>query len=327
MKRAAAVTLLTAALLAAGSPRALADPPGPTDYRTSIVGFDPPVDGIRAEIVGGDSFVVLTVDPGLTVDVVGYQGEPYLRFGADGTVERNERSPTSYLNEDRYADVDIPPDADPAAVPEWATVARDGSYAWHDHRTHWMNDARPPGRSPGDVILEGVVPLVVDGSEVDLSVESIWEESPSPLPVAAGILLGAAAAFLAVRARRTAVGVAGAAALGTALGGWAYLSVPAETEPSSTMWLIPLTAFGLAILAVIVERRGTPSVARVATIAAAGELAAWAVTRWDWLWRAVIPTDLPFWLDRLGTAAALSGAIVVIAALLATWSRPGPARA
>ena len=101
-------------------------------------------DTIDVRIVGGDSFVLLTADPGTDVVVLGYDNEPYLHFRADGVVEENRRSPTVYQNRSRYGSDDAPADADPTAAPEWQQVASGGSYAWHDHRAHWM--LRSPAR-------------------------------------------------------------------------------------------------------------------------------------------------------------------------------------
>ena len=56
-------------------------------------------------------------------------------------------------------------------------------------------------------------------------------------------------------------------------------------------------------------------------LGAAVVLAAWGIGRWEWLWRAVLPTSGPFWVDRLATVtAALGGAgaaIEVVRARLA----------
>jgi hypothetical protein len=323
IRRAAVVSAWAAALLLAPASPALADPAGPTDYRSEVIAVDPAVPGLHAEAIGGDSFLVLTVDPGLTVEVVGYRGEPYLRFLPDGTVERNERSPSAYLNEDRYAEVEIPEGATPDAEPSWVVVATDGSYAWHDHRTHWMNEARPPGRSQGDQILEGVVPLIVNGEEVDVTVISVWEPAPSPLRVALGGIAGIAAVAVAVRFRRLGPAALGLAAAALVIGLWAFGSVPAETRPSPLMWAVPAAGLVVAVVAVVAARR-PGSLASTAVLLAAAELAVWAMLRWEWLWRAVIPTSLPFWVDRLGTAAVLTGGLGLAAAAARRMSRPGP---
>ena len=181
---------------------AAADPAGPTDYLSEVVEIDPDSGGFEIEVIGGDSFVLLTVAEGVAVDVVGYSGEPYLRFLSDGTVEENRLAPSKYLNDDRYARDEVPEHADARAAPDWVVVARDGSYAWHDHRTHWMNEVPPPGRGPGDRVAEGVVPLLVDGAEVDISVVSVWQPPPSLWPVTGGFTTGLLLAGLALVRRR-----------------------------------------------------------------------------------------------------------------------------
>jgi hypothetical protein len=317
------VTAGVAALLVVPASPALADAAGPTDYQTRLVSIDPQVAGVRITVIGGDSFVGLAVDPGLTVEVIGYRGEPFLRFSPDGMVERNERSPSTYLSEDRYADVDLPPEADPDAEPIWEVVATDGSYAWHDHRTHWMNEARPPGREPGDLILEGVVPLVVDGTEVDVTMDSVWEPRPSVFPVVLGGVAGAVLAAAGIRTRRFVLPAVGLAAIALALGLGAFGSVPAETGPSPIMWVVPGLGLALLVVAGSAARR-SPSLAATLVVVVAAELVVWGVVRWDWLWAAVIPTSLPFWLDRLGTAAVLAGSLGVGAA--AVWGTLRPDR-
>jgi hypothetical protein len=48
------------------------------------------------------------------------------------------------LNEERFGSVDLPNEADPNAVPDWAKIAAEPSYEWHDHRIHWMSPVDPP---------------------------------------------------------------------------------------------------------------------------------------------------------------------------------------
>ena len=122
---------------------AAADAARPGDVRSQVTAVTPASAGIHAEVLGGDSFLHLRVDPGTQVVVIGYQDEPYLRVEADGTVQVNDRSPARWLNEQRLADVPVPPTADPTAPPAWRTIGHGGSVSWHDHRTHWMATTKP----------------------------------------------------------------------------------------------------------------------------------------------------------------------------------------
>lgn len=297
---------------------AAADPPGPTDYLSEVAEIDPEVAGISIEIVGGDSFVVLTVEPGVTVDVVGYSGEPYLRFLPDGTVEENLLSPSKYQNEDRYGAVAIPDDADASAAPEWVVVADDGSYAWHDHRTHWMASIKPPGKGPGDQVAEGVVPLFVDGVEVDVTVASVWQQPPSAAPLVLGLVVGFLAAAGALRKRGTITNtvIIVAAAGATVTGMVAFFSTPSETGPPRSLWLLPATALVVGLAAQVRSSTLTTASFRTLQLLAVLELLVWGSLHWSWLWAAVLPTRLPFWVDRFVAAGALPAAAGAAVAVL-----------
>ncbi len=305
---------------------AAADPPGPTDYMNDVTEVSPDVAGFAVEIIGGDSFVLLTVDPGVTVEVVGYQGEPYLRFLEDGIVEENQHSPSTYLNEERFAAVDLPAEADVDAAPDWKVVGTDGSYAWHDHRTHWMNPEPPPGRAPGDQIVEGVVPLVVDGVEVGVTVVSVWQQPPSSVPVALGFTLGLLIAFGLLRRRDSVLApsllVLGLAA--TLVGAVAYLSVPTETSPPWSLWVFPVTGVLVALVVLALGNRGgmVERQRQTLLLVAAVELVGWGISHWGWLWPSILPTSLPFWVDRFVASTVLVSAIGAAAAVIAATAAP-----
>jgi hypothetical protein len=189
----ALVALVTALVAGTASPAA-ADPARPTDYESRIDAITPDVDTISARIVGGDAFIELTADPGTEVTVLGYDGEPYLQFLDDGTVQENTRSAATYLNDSRYGrpeEVDVPADISPEDEPVWRTVATGGTYAWHDHRVHWMSPDRPPDVEPGDIIQTQDVDLVVDGEPVAITVSVLLAEPISPLPWLALVLVAA----------------------------------------------------------------------------------------------------------------------------------------
>lgn len=92
--------IATAIVVIAVANPAGADPPRPTDYRSQVLGVSPPTDAISIQVVGGDSFLELTVHHG-EVFVLGYRGEPYLWFAQGGSVFENQRSPATVLNADR----------------------------------------------------------------------------------------------------------------------------------------------------------------------------------------------------------------------------------
>ncbi len=310
--------LVAMALVLTASDPVSADPAGPTNYRTDVTEVRPPTATIEVEMIGGDSFVELSVRPGTSVEVIGYRGEPYLRFDADGAVRRNENAPTRWLNDDRYAAVDVPASAGADATPDWRTVGNGGHYAWHDHRTHWMNPADPPGVSPGDTVLEAVIPLAVDGEPVEVHVRSIRLEAPSPVPAALGLALTAFGIVAGVR-RRDRVGATATilvvwALAATVVGVTAVRSVPAETGPSILLWA-PALISAVAGAAHFVVRSMAPDRGLLASILLGFgglELSAWGVIRRDALTHALIPSRVPAGVDRAVIAGSILVGVVVV---------------
>lgn len=287
-----------------------ADPAGPTDYLSEVLSVDPATPTIHVDIVGGDSFVELSVDPGIEVIVLGYEAEPYLRFRADGGVDENRRAPTTYLNVNRFATATAPASADPAAEPEWVAVGSGGRYAWHDHRAHWMSTSSPPANARGDRVAEGVIPLTVAGTDVSVRVASVWQPVPSRAPVTAGAVMAGFCVLIAWSSRRRtawALVVISTAAAG--IGAWQYLSLPAETGPSPMWWALPAVAGACSLLSLVLGRN---LVSTGLVLLAGVELAVWTWLRRNNMFRAVLPTNAPFWLDRGVTAAAGVAAAVGI---------------
>jgi hypothetical protein len=315
--------------LGGGTP-ALADPAGPTDYRSEIVTVDPPTPSIEVGIVGGDSFVELTVAPGTEVVVLGYQGEDNLWFRADGTVWENRNSPSAYLNEDRLGGGEIPANAFAGAEPDWRQVAADGNYAWHDHRAHWMQEARPFGLGPGDQIWESVIPLVVDGADVGVTVISTWEPAPSPVPAVAGVVAGLAlgvAAWFLRRSKAALVVAVPPVVLAVVAGVWQFRSLPPETGPPIVWWVLPAIAVASLAVGIAAAWRSSTFVADAALLLVGVELAIWGFVKRDGLTAAIIPTDAPQALDRFATTLALtSGAAFTAVALVTLFATSHQAR-
>lgn len=294
---------------------ALADPPGPTDYRSEIVAIEPSTPAVEAGIVGGDSFFELTAAPGAQVIVIGYQGEDMLWFRPDGTVWENRNSPSTYLNADRLGGGGIPANASADAAPDWEQVASDGNWSWHDHRAHWMQTARPFGLAPGDQILESVIPLVVDDVPVEVTVISVWQPAPSPVPAMFGVLAGivtAVGAWFLYRSRMPAL-LAAIPAVSVALvaGVWQFVSLPPETGPRPIWWVLPAIAVASLAIGLIADRRSARFVADAALLILGVELAVWGYVKRDGLSAALVPTDAPGWLDRFATSMALTAGITL----------------
>ena len=323
--RLAGGALSALAALTIGARPAAADPPRPTDYRSTVTAVDPDADGVDVRVVGGDAFLELEVAEGHEVVVQGYDEEPYLRFLADGTVERNRLSEATYLNEDRQGAVAIPAEADNAAEPDWEAVADGGTYAWHDHRIHWMGGTAPPGAEPGTVVQAWTVDMAVDGSPVVVSGELVMAEDVSPLPWIALGLAGAAlvVVLVVVVGRRhsgatpvVAGGAVAVAALGALVAGWGeYTVAPSGAGANPLLVGIPLVGLVGAVAGLVLRRRTAGPTLILAAVAA---VIGWGLLRVEVLWTPVLPTDLPAALDRALTALALG--LSVAAAGLIVWS-------
>jgi uncharacterized membrane protein (UPF0136 family) len=304
--------LVILALILAFATPASADPPGPTDFETVVTSIAPSTEAFEIEIIGGDSFVLLRHLDDSVVEVRGYNGEAYLRFLPGGIVEQNRLSPATYLNEERFGDF-IPDFADAQAPPEWEQVDDDGSYAWHDHRAHLMTDP-PINRGPGDQVTDQVIPVLVDGEEVDIAVASTWQTAPSSVPFAVGALAGMLATFAAWRRRSiTSALLAIGGVIALVLGAVQYLSVPTETGPSLTLIALPLIALSVAIAASATRDR--PATELPLAIGSATALIVFAALRLPDARKAILPTDLSMPLDRgLSAFVAVLGVGCVFAA-------------
>jgi hypothetical protein len=165
---------------------------GNPNFRSEVSGAPP---GVDASVLNFDDTLELDVREGTEVTVLGYEDEPYLRFLADGTVLVNERSPAAYLNDDRYADVEVPGDADPDAAPRWQEAAAQGRYGWHDHRIHYMARNTPPQVDDESVethVFDWRVPIVVGGQREAVTGSLTWVGEDSGPSAALLGALGAA---------------------------------------------------------------------------------------------------------------------------------------
>lgn len=289
---------------------AAADPPGPTNYRAEVVGIDPPTDAVEAEVLGGDSFLRLTVAEGHEALLRGYDGEEqYLRFAPDGEVHVNLRAEAHYQNQSRYSPgaADRPAEVGADVPPQWELVSTTGSYAWHDHRIHWMSPTTLPFRaidSGGEgqqvdpslgepqptTVWSEPIPLTVDGQQVGIVGQVTYLPDASPVPaVVAALLVLVGVVWLGRRAPATgiAVGAAGGAIVALAVSVPLVVGLPAGVEAQPLQVIVPLIA--LLVVAAGMSVGARSSFALVVAGAAGIPLLGWAVSNVGALTAPIVP--------------------------------------
>jgi hypothetical protein len=168
---------------------------GNSKFRSQFRSIQPAVSGIQVDVLNYDDRLLMINRSGKTVAISGYDGEPYARLRVDGTVEVNRRSPTHYLNEERYGGTPVPQSADPKAPPQWQVVSRTGRFEWHDHRIHWMSkDTVPPQVKDQDKrtkVFDWRVPIRIGSQPAGLTGTLFWQPA-----TASGIPTGAIVALV-----------------------------------------------------------------------------------------------------------------------------------
>jgi hypothetical protein len=297
----------------------------PTNYKTRVDGIAPPAPGIHVRTVDAGTKIELRNDSGHDVIVVGYQREPYLRIGPDGTYE-NERSPAVFLNR-----TSIPRRAAPRgqydakADPSWRRISQSHTASWHDHRTHWMDSADPPvvrnDPSHVQVVIRGwTIPLIEQGRRLTVTGDVLWVPGPSPWPWIIGAI--ALAVLVVVLCRSSAWVVVMEAALGVVIvsetvhviGSWQAATASLGSRALASVYSIG--GIAVCVLAFVWLRRRDPWAATPAVlIAGLFVLVAGGLADLTTLTRSQLPTTLPDAAGRLTVTLALGlGAGLVIAA-------------
>ena len=204
-----------AAVLLLGAPAAMAHQGNP-HYRSTVTSVTPGVNGLTVTVLNYDDRLELRNFSGRDVVIDDYKGKPYARLLADRTVEVNTNSEAYYLNDDRYADVQVPKGL--GSSPHWKVIDKTVRFQWHDHRMHYMSPTVPPQVTDQDRktrIFEWKVPVTVGGRQGAIAGTLDWVPLPkSSLPV--GLIWASAAAlivlllgvFVVRRRRSTAAGSA-----------------------------------------------------------------------------------------------------------------------
>jgi hypothetical protein len=303
MRRLAVVAGLAAVLWAVTATPSAADSAGPSNYLSEVTEITPAADGVEVRVAGGDSFLVVAVDEGTDLRVPGYEGEPYVHIDPGGDVFVNRNSPAYWINQDRFAQVPLPPSASAEAEPDWQLVSDSGEYGWHDHRIHWMSPQPPPAvdRSQRSLVLEWTVPLAVGDEPVSVEGHLWWLPPVSPVPW----LLGVAAVGLVVVWRWAARwGLMAASALALSVGIAQTAASPLGMGAEALAWVPPAVAVGAAVGAVVAKGANRSRLLVFGGVV----LAVWAIVRVSSLWMPVLPTEVPVTFERAAVAAALAGA-------------------
>jgi hypothetical protein len=183
---------------------------GNSDYRSEVRAIQPVVGGLQVQVLNYDDRLAIQNRTGKTVVVRGYDGEPYARLRADGTVEVNKSSPSFYLNEERYGGTEVPSAADPKASPQWSVVSKTGRFETHDHRIHWMSkEAKPPqvkDEGKRTKVFDWQVPIEVGTQRAAVTGSLFWVPSSGggipTIAVVALVVLLALTVVLFIATRR-----------------------------------------------------------------------------------------------------------------------------
>jgi hypothetical protein len=144
------------------------------------------ISGLTFRVLANDALLELENRSGREVTIFGYSEEPYLRVGPEG-IFQNVNSPATYINQERFGQVEVPAEASANATPEWERVSGEAVYAWHDHRIHWMAQTTPEQvtRNPGArtiEIFDWSVPFRVEDQDYAVTGTLDWVRPSSPLP-------------------------------------------------------------------------------------------------------------------------------------------------
>jgi hypothetical protein len=301
------VVLALAAVAFTASPAAAHDLGGrqPTDIRSRVVAIRPDVPRVTVRVVDLGGRIELRNDSSVDVVVIGYDGEPYLRIGPEGTFV-NERSPALFLNKTADPQTRVPAGFDADAPPEWRRVSATPEARWHDHRAHATRATLEAGP------VQWQIDMTVDGKPVFVEGESVLIDAPPWWPWM--FLTAAVAVSLVVAARQwwrrtlilalTTLGIAGTVQL---VGGWSQ-SAGTTTGRIAAM-AMPALAIGLAIIAIERLMRRRDSAAVWTLLAAVVLLVALGLADILDLFRSQLPTSLPAALVRTIVALEIGGAI------------------
>jgi hypothetical protein len=261
-----------------------------------VTGISTPEPGLRVRAVEAGARLELTNGTGHPVEILGYQGEPYLEVRADGTYQ-NDSSPAAYTNATLAGDSSVPATADPTAPPTWRRVSTSTTVRWHDQRTHWLSPGLPPPAraDPGRAhhLRDWIVPLRSGVRTFEIRGTLDWLPPPKAgLWWLGSALLAAAVTAAGRRGRRPIAAIA------------LIAGITALSYASAKSFAAPVLAVG--VLSVLAGLRPRPfplalAGAGLTVFAGLAEISAFG--------QAIVPVSGPSWAARAAVLTALGAGI------------------
>ena len=295
------IAAVLAALVAPGIAQAhhTAVPVVALDYRNRVEQAGPGLAGVHASLTDAGRKLRLSVEQGRQAVVIGYLGEPFLRFSPAG-VAANERSATAQ-------GLRLVPSgaiASEARRAVWRVVTRSHSLSWSDTRV-WA-----PASSLGSRdTVRWAVPIVVDGRRVRVAGELTRVPRPAIWPWAVLTLLLVVLAVIAARRKRRlwplATGLAAAAGLATVanMSGFALGGLPVSAD----RWVLFTVEVALTLGAIACLTRVGVRLFAVAALAAFSVLQ--SLSELGVFRNGVVVSALPATAVRLAAAIGLGAGI------------------
>ena len=259
-----------------------------TNWRSEVTGITIVDSGARATTTDLGDHVEVTADGSHQIIVFGYNGEPYLKFDAQG-VSINGNSPAVFINRSTTHSKKVPPRFDAKAAPQWRRETTARSYSWHDHRFH---------RGPGGTPRAWTIPISVDGAPAKIAGRLLYVDPTAP---STALFVGVAAVgFLSAFAmlRRRAMTIVSALAVlvcATAIlvSQQRFSTEPWQDQLGATAYSLGTILSATAVLTVGLARRRNLA-APVVLLASVAILVCGGFARFDWLTRSQLPSTLPY---------------------------------